>query len=224
MKTIVIPDVHGTNTWERQIELVKDVEKIVFLGDYVDSFDVPNFQILDNFTNIIRFKQENPEKVVLLLGNHETSYLYMEYGFSCSGFRQDIAFDIKDLLTVNIDLFQNAYQENKIIFTHAGVHDGWFKYNFKGDYSKNIAEQLNNPKNQSQFLALHDVGRLRGGDKKVGGIFWCDKSELKKPLKGFTQVVGHTPVKKQITYVQKKSVVYFIDCKNKEVEPFIIEI
>lgn len=224
MKTIVIPDVHGTNTWERQIELVKDVEKIVFLGDYVDSFDAPNFQILDNFANIIKFKQENPEKVVLLFGNHEMSYLYMDYGFSCSGFRQDIAFDIKDLLTVNIDLFQNAYQENKVIFTHAGIHDGWFKYNFKGDYSKNIAEQLNNPKNKSQFLALHDVGRSRGGYKKIGGIFWCDKSELKKPLKGFTQVVGHTPVKKQITYIQKKSVVYFIDCKNKEVEPFIIEI
>src|SRR5574344_1026542 len=40
MKVFVIPDIHQTNLWVKAAEeALKDADKIIFLGDYVDSFD-----------------------------------------------------------------------------------------------------------------------------------------------------------------------------------------
>jgi predicted MPP superfamily phosphohydrolase len=66
-----IGDLHGRNNWIQWTEEYKDVDKIMFIGDYVDSFDISNVEILDNLKNIIEFKQKFSDKVILLLGNHK---------------------------------------------------------------------------------------------------------------------------------------------------------
>lgn len=223
MRIMAIPDTHGSGKWRKFVDSEEEIDKIVFLGDYVDSFDATNEQILENLADIIYLKRMYPQDVILLLGNHELSYYYMHEGVSCSGFRPEIAHDIRDMLIAHKDLFQNAYQHNKTIFTHAGIQEGWFKFYFKGDRDADIAEQLNNPKNKEQFEALRHVGRVRGGIHKVGGIFWIDRRELKKPLYGYTQVVGHSPVKKYTLVERKKASIYFIDCLERVDKPFIID-
>ena len=50
-------------------------DQIVFVGDYVDSFDISNVRILDNLKKILFFKKALPDKVVLLIGNHDIQYL-----------------------------------------------------------------------------------------------------------------------------------------------------
>lgn len=225
MNIHVIPDTHGSNLWKERIEAAGKVDMTIFLGDYVDSRSISNSEILDNLYEIIEYKLANYPKVELLLGNHELSYLYMDSRFSCSGFRPEIAFDIQSLIKTNRAIFKNAAQFGNTVFTHAGIHEGWFKYRFKGDHKENIAVQLNYPDSKAQELALYDVGRARGGTNKVGGIFWCDRNELKKPLRGYTQVVGHTPVKKYTHYQRYSNAqVYFIDCLEGEVKPFIINV
>ena len=224
MKILIIPDLHGSDKWKKYIYGNYEFDHCVFLGDYVDSYDKTNDEILTNLADIISLKQANSSRVTLLLGNHELSYLMMDQGYYCSGFRAEIAFDIADMLKSYRKLFKNAWQEDIYVLTHAGIHEGWFKYRFKGDSKKNIADQLNNPINKEQEEALLDIGYKKGGNRKIGGIFWCDKAELKKPLLNYVQIVGHTRVKKPIAYNRKSGYVNFIDCIEDTDTPFIIDI
>lgn len=229
MRVTIIPDVHGRNYW-KQIN-PKDCDEIIFLGDYVDSFDISNDDMLNNLLDIIQFKKDNESKVTLLLGNHDLHYLYLgdiEGRFICSGFRDTMAYDLHDIFWENQKLFLNAYQIGNTIFTHAGIQDNWFKEHFKGDSTQlecSIAEQLNMPLNRSQIDALYQVGNLRGGIRgDIGGIFWCDKDELKKPLQGFMQVVGHTHVSEPMKYTYKNAEVWFTDCHRNNITFLTLEL
>ena len=117
-----------------------------------------------------------------------------------------------------------------VIATHAGIQHNWFVNEFKGELNgeKSIAEQLNSPQNLTQMLSLFDVGKLRRGGMDVGGIYWCDREELKKPLKGYIQVVGHNRVneiKRQINYKKpNQSEVYYIDCLGTKLDYLKLEI
>lgn len=222
-KINVIPDIHCKNIWKKFIQETSDL--IVFLGDYVDSFTHSNTEMINNLNDIIQFKLDNKDKVITLLGNHDIAYLRLgEKNFSCSGMRHEISFDVHDIFQENKSLFQNAFQKGKYIFTHAGIQDYWFTHYFKGDIQSNIADQLNNPKDRNQDIALNQVGYRRWGSFPIGGIFWCDKEELKKPLKGYTQIVGHTHVKKLVKLHTRHSTVWFCDYLDYMEEPLILNI
>lgn len=215
MKILVIPDLHGSNIWKPMINEPHDL--CVFLGDYCDSFTYSNEYIINNLLDIIQYKKDNFEKVVLLLGNHELPYIYLnDRRFKCSGHRPEIDFTLNYIFRENKDLFLNAFQVDNFIFTHAGIQHNWFIQEFKGNLNENIAKQLNNPRNREQLNALYYVGLKRRGfgslDRhNVGGIFWCDKDELKKPLKGYIQVVGHTHINKLVMQKRKDSIILFCD-------------
>ena len=70
MKIKVIGDIHGKDTWKKYNNF-NDCDIIVFLGDYVDSFYESNETIYNNLEEIIQFKKDNKNKVILLLGNHD---------------------------------------------------------------------------------------------------------------------------------------------------------
>ena len=77
---LIIPDVHGRDFWKEAV-VSQDYEKVVFLGDYSDPYDIEGITddvAIDNFKSIIDYKQQNPDKVVLLLGNHDLHY-YSEF-------------------------------------------------------------------------------------------------------------------------------------------------
>ena len=74
-KILVIPDVHGRPFWKQAVEKYGDeVDRIIFLGDYLDRYeneDISRKQERENFKEILDFKLENKDKVVMLLGNHK---------------------------------------------------------------------------------------------------------------------------------------------------------
>lgn len=71
MKTLVIGDVHGRLCWPDIIEK-ESPDKVVFLGDYVSTHHlISSDQQLSNLEDILNYKEENPDKVVLLRGNHK---------------------------------------------------------------------------------------------------------------------------------------------------------
>jgi len=123
MKHIAIGDIHGRDSWQRVN--TKLYEKVIFLGDYVDSHTLSDFTILENFKKIISLKKRNPEKVILLLGNHDVHYLHYPR-FECSGFRKTMQPELSALFRRNADLFQVAYQKDNYLFTHAGVTNNWY--------------------------------------------------------------------------------------------------
>lgn len=214
-KIIAIGDVHGSTKWRDIVNGNKD-SRIVFWGDYLDPYGTYDAgEILDNLIAIIDFKRNNMDSVVLLLGNHDLHYISSE-AEPCTRFDIHLADKAESLFMENIRLFQYAYQMNNIIFTHAGISHRWFEKNFKGNISHNIADQLNNPDDE-QIEALFCVGEARGGESgRIGGIFWADRFELKDPLHGFTQVVGHNRVQNitEMAYTNDNKII-FCDCLGK---------
>lgn len=122
MRTAIIPDVHGRPFWRKIKEKINDVDKVIFLGDYLDPYGyegITSESAIEEFKEIIQFKVDNPDKVILLLGNHDCAYCY-DFG---SASRYDYANEelIKEIFENFKSLFQLKYFSEDILYTHAGV-------------------------------------------------------------------------------------------------------
>ena len=198
MKLVVISDVHGRSAWKEIVAQNKDVDTFIFLGDYFDSFDIAANEQLLNFKEIIKFKEENNSKVVLLTGNHDIHYLpyFMNSGEHYSGFQGSRAYEISHLIQANLSNLQMAYQHGDILFTHAGVTSTWLKNN---DFDKNddIIKFINH-----LFIhrpaAFRFVGFDPYGDSRESSPVWVRPHSLMSNAYQFNelkQVVGHTEYK-----------------------------
>lgn len=253
MKILTIGDVHGHDTWKQALDywrpdevktLIDQYDKIVFVGDYVDDFILDDAQIYKNLFEIIELKKLYPEKVILLWGNHDVQYLLGTKGKGCTGYRPSMWLQLNELFTANRDLFQLAFQVENYLWTHAGVHKGWWKFQIQDqrfviregkklewlDLEKTgtIADILNFCF-EAQHQPIYDCGWQRGGHARVGSPLWADKNELyKKPLEGYHQIVGHTridKIKHYNNYKDKNTSTTFIDCMCIENDTYyIIEI
>ena len=68
---LVIGDIHGRTIWKDIIEK-ENPDKVIFLGDYVSTHDdISSTQQINNLEEILAYKEDNPDKVVLLRGNHK---------------------------------------------------------------------------------------------------------------------------------------------------------
>ena len=95
-KILIVPDVHGRKFWHKAKEMIDSVDKVVFLGDYLDPYPFEHISRLDaikEFEEIIKFKNDNPDKVVLLLGNHDCAYCF-DFG-SASRYDYENEFEIQ---------------------------------------------------------------------------------------------------------------------------------
>ncbi len=201
-KILIIPDVHGRTFWKSALES-GDYEKIVFLGDYTDPYEmegITNRDALKNFESIIAFKQQNPEKVVLLLGNHDLHYYSTYYCELARSSRYDpvSAVPLHCLFTQYNSLFQLAWETDwgsrHYLFSHAGITQSWLQRNMEL-IGLPDAEHLNRLLHSNEGLAsLAQVGRMRWGSYPSGSIVWADIDELldSNPLSGVYQIVGHT--------------------------------
>lgn len=215
-KMVVIGDVHGLTSWEQVVEKHPG-SKFVFLGDYNDPYGhtISDEEVLDNFRRLIDFKLAHMEDVTLLLGNHDMHYVDIETALLCTRFNINLSFDLMMLFDEYGYCFQNAYEEGKLLFTHAGVSEEWFANSFQATTKNEIAMQLNNCSGR-QKETLHHCGVHRGGKFSSGGIFWADKNELEHPLEGYIQIVGHNRVDNIEEYVGKNGAkILFCDSLHK---------
>jgi predicted MPP superfamily phosphohydrolase len=215
MKHLVIGDLHGKDCWKGIDPAAYD--KIVFLGDYVDHWTLPDQKIYKNLLDVIALKKEHPEKVELLLGNHDVQYLHYPH-FLCSGFRPAMQRSLTEVFNSNRDIFSIAYQRNDHLFTHAGVTNCWYAEFLNipllqkiKDEEDTIADLLNKIEQTNQRGLLHRAGKTRGG-YGCGGVTWADREEMiADALEGFHQVVGHTELRKVEVYPFSNKSVTFID-------------
>jgi predicted MPP superfamily phosphohydrolase len=220
-------DIHGRTDWKKIDVNLYDL--IVFVGDYVDSFYVSDVEMLSNLKDIIQLKLDYPDKVVLLLGNHDIQYFFLNEGYGCSGYRPTMASVLSYLFKENKGLFKAAHQVGNTIWSHAGISKGWYDWNKdKIDEvaakfeTKDLAETLNNmlKMNRNYNGVLHQVGRKRGGRYQFGGITWADRDETKNDyLEGYHQIVGHTPIERITLFGDEKGSIRYIDVmdeRNKE--------
>lgn len=212
-KFVIVPDVHGEDFWEKAVELVaKRNYKAIFLGDYFDSYTgMSRSQELRNFQKILDFKEADPDKVVLLLGNHDIAYMLCQ---GCSRQASDSDFiKINNILWDNVDqlgltckisVTRSNGDSQKVLCSHAGVTDQWLNWMVKtlrweqssDDMFHSICAgmldlmllraKVSDRARRRLTTALWQVSSLRGGDN-VGSIIWADQNEWPKYAKG---VVG----------------------------------
>lgn len=200
MKHIIIGDIHGRDCW-REVN-VKNYDKVIFLGDYVDSFTLADSVIYQNLKDILALKKKYPNKIILLLGNHDIHYLYFPR-YQCIGFRPSMQRQLTGLFFENKHLFKIAYQKENYILSHAGITNSWYNEFLKlttlsdiKDEKDTLADLINKVDQTPQRYILHTAGFFRGGQGN-GGVTWADIKETQiDMLKGYHQVVGHSKVEK----------------------------
>lgn len=190
-KILIVPDVHGRAFWHRALELVDQVDQIVFLGDYLDPYSHEGISFdlaLEEFNKILEFKKEYPDLITLLVGNHDMHYIIKDF-MDCSRRNTDMLDQLHKLYNSNLDLFNLIHIEDDWLFSHGGVYKGWMdKYEFTLE-DLNLKTFLG-----SHWPALEDLSWYRGGYNSVGSCVWADLRESLKNelLPGYKQVVGHT--------------------------------
>jgi predicted phosphodiesterase len=195
MKTIFLGDTHGHSTW-KDIITKENPDRVVFIGDYFDSFDIGPSEQMFNFKEIIEYKKNASHEVILLVGNHD--FHYYPGGETYSGYRAGAAPAIKQLLEENKDHLQMCYQLDNIICTHAGIGHKWLiQQGYSGELIEDFINQL--------WKHTPNVFMFNGwdpyGDNTSQTPIWIRPLSLMSGNKktflkeDFIQVVGHTGVK-----------------------------
>lgn len=228
MKIITVPDLHGKNFW-KHID-ISEYDKVVFLGDYVDSYlTIPPLVELQNFIEIIDLKKTYPDKIELLLGNHDIQYLFFpRYGCSVN---YHIADELKEAFNSNAELFKVAFQVKNHLWTHAGVSKSWLDYycyhfeEYKNlVYDKNLAEFLNGMLEKELHL-LSTISESRGGTSYYGGVFWADLSDTSEDrLENMHQYIGHTKVSEIKIIGDESSKNHYLDCLDTKIAFYAIDV
>lgn len=218
-KILVIPDIHGRTFWKEPVSrYIESVDRIVFLGDYLDPYEhfIPE-DIYNNLLEIIELKKKHKDKVVLLKGNHDEHYSSERFRDLAGGSRLDYNnWDkYQKLFNENKDLFKLIHKEEvngtTYLFSHAGLTTYWInKVNAflwwldNSDISvadSNIIEMINMLDDTNEGLELLSVighSRSRRGET-TGSVLWADIEEhpiAQGPkiygLNRVFQVFGHT--------------------------------
>lgn len=234
MKTVVIGDIHGRSLW-KLIVYKENPDRVIFIGDYFDSFEISGVEQIQNFKEIIEYKKTSGKDVIMLVGNHDHHY-YPEVGYTgTSGYQSGIAPSITQVIDENREHLQIAYSFDEFLFTHAGVSPTFMDGEFgeEGWVEDNVVELLNDlfkykPKS-FDFNGLDPYG-----DNTYQTPIWIRPRSLmavnKKHDKGlkkkYIQVVGHTQVKKLDLVGSQKSAggrYYLIDCQESTGEYLVIQ-
>lgn len=219
MTTLVLGDTHGRDYW-KQIVDKENFDRIVFIGDYFDSFDITGGKQVDNFLDIIEYKKTSGKEVILLVGNHD--YHYMPgVQETYSGFQHTNCMIIARIIEQNFDHLQMCYQYNNILMSHAGVTTNWLK-NSAYEGEANIADYINNLFYHHPFAFCFTGYDPYGDDITQSPIWVRPKSLLKDAFKfgKLTQIVGHTGMKKIDAYKYRY---WFIDTLGTSKEYLKIE-
>lgn len=191
-KNLVLGDTHGRTIWKEIIEK-ENPDKVIFLGDYVSSHEgITAEQQLRNLNEILEYKEENPEKVILLRGNHDDCEL---------GYYWAICYPnepkVREVMSVDplksrfLSNTQWVYidEELKIIFSHAGISQVWMKEN-----NINDVHDINSLPPSEIFGFTPDDPYDNSGYSKTQPPTWIRPSILCQcNITEWDQVVGHTP-------------------------------
>jgi hypothetical protein len=201
MKTIILGDIHGRSNWKDALSAHPNAERIIFMGDYFDSFDISGTDQLNNFNEIIRFKEETDKEVIMLIGNHD--HHYMDIGETYSGYQAAMQWDFNDALKKNMNHLQIVYLLDDVLFTHAGISPVWMDITFDEWSHDTLVEQLNELYQARPILFnfSHLGGFDPNGNSIEQGPLWIRPRSLISSNTGddglkdhFRQVVGHTQV------------------------------
>ena len=221
MKLIAIGDTHGRDDWKKLVR-TQSFDKLVFIGDYFDSFHIDAADQVQNFLDIVACKTDYPEKVILLFGNHDFHYLPVARQMHevYSGFQDHHASRIGELIEENLELLQMCYKEDNYLFSHAGLTHTWLA---NAGYIEGEVDSFVNALFKTQPENFLFTGWDPYGNNVTQSPIWVRPASLKKnayKYETIRQVVGHTRVEK-IEIVKGRF--FFIDTLDASREYLIVE-
>ena len=225
----IIGDIHGRTCWK---ELVQDDCINIFVGDYFDPYDkMSHDDLMQNFLDIIAFKKQHPE-TVLLYGNHDMHYLIPQE--RASRFNHLHAVDIKQAFLDSAALFNGvAYAiGDSILVTHAGVSKEWYEKDFgayEGAPISEVADDINDlwKHNKIEFTFNVNASDLwdMSGESPTHSPLWIRPWTLvdHNLFAGipYKQVFGHTQME-DITAIDDNLVC--VDCLGSIVKSYKFEL
>lgn len=232
-KLLVIPDVHSRAFWKDATEKhANECDKIVFLGDFTDAYEdegITKKEAIKTLEEVIEYKLNNEDKVVLLLGNHDLPYFIKEFDYRIR-FDYENQKEIGALFKENIQYFKLAHEEDvsgkKYLFTHAGLMNSWVERN-KEIIGEPTVDNLNKLLDLTRGIAaLSELSSYRSWiGEKSGSIVWSDvreKIDDKSSVNNIIpnedsivemydyQIFGHTQLEKEPIITDKWAC---IDCR-----------
>jgi calcineurin-like phosphoesterase family protein len=191
---LIVPDVHEKIVkLKRLLEYYDDVAWVIFLGDFLDSWD----GLTEQTHETIKWLTENVhnEKYTFLLGNHDIHYAYPIEGIICSGYtRAKQKLVSASLNSKHWNRFQLIAWAEGWLCSHAGLHpytlpvQGYAPAVLKAEEDDTLWK-LRYAQQISPWIL---PGRGRGGSGRVGGVDWLDWSQEFEPIEGLNQIVGHS--------------------------------
>ena len=203
--SLILPDLH--HKVDQATKIIKRIgtDKVICVGDVFDDFDDTPEIVTHSAEWYVEFVN-NPNNI-MLMGNHEGGYRYPYRTFQCSGYSQWKYFLINDIVDRKTwdKVKWYHFLDNRWLITHAGLH----RNNVPGSilklstnrniFIKEISEYLDHEISQGfqdgangKSSWIFNAGRARGGNQPVGGITWCDFNTEFIPIKGISQIFGHT--------------------------------
>ena len=222
-------DTHGRPKWKDIVTQEVDANKIIFIGDYFDARDggySANRQI-ENFKDILAFKQANMDRVVLLTGNHDYHYILAmdeQYSQYQDRYAKDISAVVEPAIAEG--LLEMCYWDGKFLFTHAGLTKTWAeKWLGNTIISQPMVKAINDllKYNPAAFkFAFGANGSYSGDDVTQSPIWVRTGSLLDDMVVDVICVVGHTQVK-GVQITSRYPNLIMIDCLGTTYEYLAIE-
>jgi hypothetical protein len=238
MKTVVLGDTHGRSVWKLIVEIEKP-DRVIFIGDYFDSYDIPGIDQIHNFKEIIEYKEKGVCETILLIGNHDYHYFPEIGNVGTSGYQHTLAPSISQVIDENRYHLKMAYQMDEFLFTHAGVSSDFMNSVFGDEFGwkvENIAMDLNEMfKYKPRTFDFGMACNLKSsyyldpsGDNIEQSPIWIRPRSLMNAnyntlRKQVIQVVGHTQVKEiDVKGMSTGNRYWFIDCLDTSGQYMII--
>lgn len=222
-KVYLLGDIHGRSFWRPILDIDPTTyDKVIFLGDYSDPYSYEGFthdDAIRELTDIVQFKKDNPDKVVLLLGNHDLTNVDPDIFTACRWSREHYP-KYKELITDQLDLYQICYEfeQDGQLYTasHAGIGKPWFDSISAGNTKNQThGEFLNELFQNKEYPPFGMISFYRGGMYRYGSCVWADLNEFNKHHHhldaNIIQIVGHT---QQVTDPVIKDNLWCLDCRK----------
>jgi predicted phosphodiesterase len=223
-RTLVVGDLHGDlESCLNAFRLTDNLEdaRIVFLGDYVDRGPYQSSVI----NLLLQKKKDNPDRIFLLRGNHETPSMNLSYGFVDTLIRK-FGKDYEGVYNAYLKVFSEmplaATVDNRIILVHGGLARGVEKLEELGETGKGGVE----PKDPKIFESLwNDPSENIEGfshNPRGPGVYCFGSKALERFLKNNNlrmMIRSHEPVFQGYRVLFNGILIIVFSCRFYGIEP-----
>lgn len=223
-KTIILGDIHGRSIW-KDIVKKENPDRVIFLGDYCTTHEnVPSKDQIDNFLEILDFKENSGKEVILLRGNHDIQFFGEDFTKGWSGYDSYVAehFPLERFIEnsqwlVTFHIYPDGIPR-QYVCSHAGVSQIWLEriLNFTG-----TIEHINSLEFGPEFGFTGGYFDTHGDDPQQS-LTWIRPQSLLRCMAHPHQIVGHSPVKELTKLFSKEADIELWLCDALGVGEYLI--